>query len=56
MNLTHNGLFKQLLLEVQTFVQAACEPVTLKTGQLLGRMDTNTKVYFLSGATVALVV
>lgn len=56
MSLTHNGLFKQLPLEVQTLVQAACEPVTLKAGQLLGRLDTQARVYFLSGATVALVV
>jgi CRP-like cAMP-binding protein len=55
-SLTHNGLFKQLPLEVQTLVQAACEPVTLKAGQLLGRLDTQARVYFLSGATVALVV
>ena len=56
MSLTHNGLFKQLPVEVQTLVQAACEPVTLKAGQLLGRLDTEVRVYFLSGATVALVV
>jgi len=35
---------------------AACEPVILKAGQLLGRLDTQDRVYFLSGATVALVV
>ena len=56
MSLPHNGFFKQLPLEVQTLVQAACEPVTLKAGQLLGRLDTQARVYFLSGATVALVV
>lgn len=56
MSLTHNGLFKQLPLEVQTLVKAACEPVTIKAGQLLGRLDTQARVYFLSGATVALVV
>jgi CRP-like cAMP-binding protein len=55
-SLTHNGLFKQLPVEVQTLVQAACEPVTLKAGQLLGRLDTQARVYFLTGATVALVV
>lgn len=55
-SLTHNGLFKQLPLEVQTLLQAACEPVTLKAGQLLGRLDTQARVYFLSGATVALVM
>ena len=56
MNLTHNGLFKQLPLEVQTLLLATCEPVILKAGQLLGRLDTQARVYFLSGATVALVV
>ncbi len=54
--LTHNGLFKQLPLEVQTLITAACEPVTLKAGQLLGRFDTQGRVYFLDGATVALMV
>ena len=52
----HNGLFKQLPPEVQTLLLAACEPVILKAGQLLGRLDTQARVYFLSGATVALVV
>ena len=52
----HNGLFKQLPSEVQTLLLAACEPVTLKAGHLLGRLDTQPRVYFLSGATVALVV
>jgi CRP-like cAMP-binding protein len=55
-SLTHNGLIKQLPVEVQTLVQAACEPVALKAGQLLGRLDTQARVYFLSGATVALTV
>jgi CRP-like cAMP-binding protein len=52
----HNGLFKQLPSEVQTMLLAACEPVILKAGQLLGRLDAQDRVYFLSGATVALVV
>jgi CRP-like cAMP-binding protein len=52
----HNGLFKQLQPEVQALLQAACEPVILKAGQQLGRLDTQPRVYFLSGATVALVV
>lgn len=56
MNLALNGLFKQLPLEVQTLLLATCEPVTLKAGQLLGCLDTQAQVYFLSGATVALVV
>lgn len=56
MSLTHNELFKQLPLEVQTLLLATCEPVILKAGQLLGRFDTQTRVYFLTGATVALVV
>ena len=56
MNLALNGLFKQLPLEVQTLLLATCEPVILKTGQLLGCPDTQAQVYFLSGATVALVV
>ena len=56
MSLTHNELFKQLPLEVQTLLLATCEPVILKTGQLLGRFDTQARVYFLIGATVSLVV
>lgn len=56
MSLTHNGLFKQLPLAVQTLVQATGEPVNLKAGQLLGRLDTQARVYFLIGATVALMV
>ncbi len=56
LSLTHNELFKQLPLEVQTLLLATCEPVILKAGQLLGRFDTQTRVYFLTGATVALVV
>lgn len=55
-SLTHNRLLQQLPLEVQTLIQAACEPVFLKTGHLLGRLDTQARVYFLSGATVALMV
>lgn len=56
MSLTHNGLFKQLPLAVQTLVRATGEPVNLKAGQLLGRLDTQARVYFLIGATVALMV
>jgi CRP-like cAMP-binding protein len=56
MSMTHNGLFKQLPSEVQTLLLAACEPVILKAGQLLGRFDSQAQVYFLSGATVALMV
>ena len=56
MSLTHNGLFQQLPLEVQTLLRSACEPVILKAGQMLGRFDTQARVYFLSGATVALMV
>lgn len=52
----HNGLFKQLPSEVQTLLLAACEPVILKAGQQLGRLDAQARVYFLSGATVALVM
>jgi len=55
-SLTHNGLFKQLTFEVQTLLLAECEPVRLKAGQLLGRLDTQARVYFLSGATVALMM
>lgn len=56
MSLTHNGLFKQLPFEVQTLLVAGCEPVMLKAGQLLGRLDTQARIYFLNGATVALMV
>lgn len=52
----HNGLFKQLPSEVQTLLLAEFEPVILKAGQQLGRLDAQARVYFLSGATVALVM
>lgn len=34
----------------------ACEPVALKAGQVLGLKDTASLVYFLTGATVAMMV
>jgi CRP-like cAMP-binding protein len=55
-NLALNGLFMQLPSEVQTLLLTACKPVTLKAGQVLGRLDATNQVYFLSGATVALLV
>ncbi len=33
-----------------------CEPITLKAGQLLGSSDSGALVYFLAGATVAMMV
>ncbi len=58
MTLLTNGLIFQLAMEDQNRLQDICEPVTLTAGQLLcphGPAE-NAKVYFLSGACVALLV
>lgn len=56
MNAIHNGLFSLLTETDQALLQAVCEPVTLKARQVLGQHDTQPQVYFLAGATVALMV
>ena len=56
MNVTQNGLFSQLSKAEQTLLQSACEPVTLKARQVLGLRDAQPHVYFLAGATVAMMV
>ena len=37
-------------------LETACQHVTLKSGQMLGATDTEPQVYFLTGATVAMMV
>ena len=56
--LSQNSLFTQLTDIEQTLLQALCEPVALKAGQMLNPQasDTAAQVYFLTGATVALMV
>lgn len=56
--LSQNSLFTQLTDKEQTLLQALCEPVALKAGQVLNPQISNCapQVYFLTGATVALMV
>ncbi len=56
--LSLNSLFTQLTDIEQTLLQALCEPVALKAGQMLNPQasDTAAQVYFLTGATVALMI
>jgi CRP-like cAMP-binding protein len=53
-----NGLIFQLAKEDQNRLQDICEPVALTAGQVLGPSgpSDNAKVYFLTGACVALLV
>jgi CRP-like cAMP-binding protein len=54
--LSNNGLVSQLPPLEQSLLETACEPITLKSGQLLGPQDAEPQVYFLTGATVAMMV
>jgi CRP-like cAMP-binding protein len=54
--LLNNGLMSQLPTLEQSLLEAACEPITLKSGQLLGSNKDEPQVYFLTGATVAMMV
>lgn len=56
MKLLHNGFISPLPALEQSLIGAACEPVTLKSRQLLGATDAEPQVYFLTGATVAMMV
>ena len=58
MTLLTNGLIFQLAREDQNRVQSICQPVALQAGQTLGQpgADGHSKVYFLTGASVALLV
>ena len=56
MNLSDNGLLSDLPELERSLLMKACEPVELKAGQLLGPKDLTPMVYFLTGATVALMV
>lgn len=56
MNLSDNGLIHQLPKQERSLLEKACEPVALKTGQWLGAQDSKPQVYFLTGATVAMLV
>lgn len=53
-----NGFIHQLTPQDQALVQQICMPVELKSGQILcdAGHDANAEVYFLTGATVALLV
>lgn len=57
MSTSQNGLFQQLPVAAQALLQAACEPVTLRAGQVLSKAsDADPQAYFLNSATVALLV
>ena len=58
MTLLTNGLIFQLAKEDQKQLQSICQPVVLKAGQVLGHpsLDGRQSVYFLTGASVALLV
>lgn len=58
MTLLTNGLIFQLAKEDQKQLQTICHQVTLTSGQMLGQTDLEDipKVYFLTGASVALLV
>ena len=55
-NLSDNGLISHLPKQERSLLVNSCEPIDLKAGQLLGPQDGVPLVYFLAGATVALMV
>lgn len=57
-NFFQNGFILQLTPQDQALVQQICVPVELKSGQILcgSGHEANAEVYFLTGATVALLV
>lgn len=55
-NLSQNGLIHELPELERSLLMQACERVTLKSGQLLGAQDSEPQVYFLTSATVAMMV
>ncbi len=55
-NLSDNGLISHLPKQERSLLVASCEPIALKAGQLLGSQDGTPLVYFLAGATVAMMV
>lgn len=56
MNLLDNGLISQLPKQERSLLVNSCAPVALRAGQLLGLPDSEPLVYFLAGATVAMMV
>lgn len=58
MTLLTNGLIFQLAKEDQKQLQTICQQVTLTAGQMLGHpyLESSPKVYFLTGASVAILV
>jgi CRP-like cAMP-binding protein len=55
-NLSDNGLLTDLPELECSLLVLACERVELKAGQVLGSRNATPMVYFLTGATVALLV
>jgi len=55
-NLSDNGLLFDLPELERSLLMKACKPVELKSRQVLGLKDATPMVYFLTGATVALLV
>lgn len=58
MTILTNGLISQLARDDQNRLQSICQPVALRAGQALDKpgTDGSSKVYFLTGASVALLV
>lgn len=56
MNLSDNGFLSDLPELERSLLMKSCVPVELKAGQVLGPKDLGPMVYFLTGATVALMV
>ncbi len=54
--LSDNGLISHLPKQERSLLVSSCEPIALKAGQLLGPQDGVPLVYFLTGATVAMMV
>lgn len=46
----------QLSKQERSLLASSCQPIALKEGQILGPLDSEPQVYFLTGATVAMVV
>lgn len=55
-NLSDNGFIAQLPKQERSLLASNCTPFVLKAGQLLGLQDSEPQVYFLAGATVAMMV
>jgi CRP-like cAMP-binding protein len=55
-NLTDNGFISQLPEQERSLLLNGCLPVALKAGKWLNSQDSEPLIYFLTGATVAMMV